>query len=229
VHAEVGLFGGGGFAGVGGGYLAAEAFDAACGVDQLLLAGKERVAGGADFDDDVALVGGAGLKCIAAGALDVDGFVLRVNTFFWHGSSLFGGMESRRNVACRLAVRLQRVGSPSHRLACRGSPQSLCYLPGWPGYRDTMAHYPHFILDSHMEQSDSLGAWRWAACDTWIAWPIGRAFSPRRIELSVTWAFGPGWYMSRRWRWEHRMVDVAPLALEFDARWMWTLSSEHLY
>ena len=47
---------------VGLGVLAAEALDAACGVDQLLLAGEERVAGGADFDDDVALVGGAGLK-----------------------------------------------------------------------------------------------------------------------------------------------------------------------
>jgi hypothetical protein len=61
-----------GFAGVGGGDLAAEALDAAGGVDQLLLAGKERVAGSADFDDDIALVRGAGLKQIAAGALDAD-------------------------------------------------------------------------------------------------------------------------------------------------------------
>ena len=67
------------------GDLAAEALDAACGVDQLLLAGKERVAGSADFDDDVALVGGAGLELVAAGALDVDVVVLGVNSFFWHG------------------------------------------------------------------------------------------------------------------------------------------------
>ena len=75
---------GGGFAGVGGCYLAAEALDAAGGVDQLLLAGEERVAGRADFDDQVALVRGAGVELIAAGALDVNGFVLRVNRFFWH-------------------------------------------------------------------------------------------------------------------------------------------------
>ena len=73
-----------GFAGVRVGDFAAEAFDAAGGVDQLLLAGEERVAGSADFDDDVALVRGTGLKGIAAGALDVDGVVLRVNCFFWH-------------------------------------------------------------------------------------------------------------------------------------------------
>jgi hypothetical protein len=73
-------------AGVGVGKLAAEALDAACGIDQLLLAGEERVAGGADFEDDIALVRGAGLKVIAAGALDGDGVVLRVNSFFWHGS-----------------------------------------------------------------------------------------------------------------------------------------------
>jgi len=56
-----GLGGGGGcgLAGVGAGDLAAEALDAAGGIDQLLLAGEERVALRADFDDDVALVGGA--------------------------------------------------------------------------------------------------------------------------------------------------------------------------
>jgi hypothetical protein len=79
-------FGSVGFTGGGGSYLAAEALDTACGVDQLLLAGKERVARSADFDDDVALVGGAGLKCIPARALDVDFLVLRVNSLFWHGS-----------------------------------------------------------------------------------------------------------------------------------------------
>src|SRR5580700_8869452 len=62
--------GGFGFAGVGFVEFAAEALDAAGGVDQLLLAGEERVAGGADFDDDVALVGGAGLKGRSAGAFD---------------------------------------------------------------------------------------------------------------------------------------------------------------
>ena len=83
------LRGGLGLAGVRLGELAAEALDAACGVDQLLLAGEERVAGGADFDDDVALMRGAGLKRVPAGALDVDVVVLRVNTFFWHGKCPF--------------------------------------------------------------------------------------------------------------------------------------------
>ena len=55
---ECGLFGGGfgfggvGFAGVGFGELAAEALDAARGVDELLLAGEEGVAGRADFEHD---------------------------------------------------------------------------------------------------------------------------------------------------------------------------------
>ena len=73
-----------GLAGVGSCELAAEAFDATCGVDQLLLAGEEWVAGGADFKDDVALVRGAGLKVGSAGALDGDDVVLRVNSFFRH-------------------------------------------------------------------------------------------------------------------------------------------------
>ena len=39
-----------------GGVLAAEALDASGGINQLLLAGEERVAGGADFEQDVAFV-----------------------------------------------------------------------------------------------------------------------------------------------------------------------------
>src|SRR5438876_8814260 len=61
-----------GFAGIGFVELAAETLDAACGVDQLLLAGEVGVAVRADFDDDVALVRGAGLKAGPAGALDVN-------------------------------------------------------------------------------------------------------------------------------------------------------------
>ena len=55
-------FGGFGLGGVGFGVLAAEALDATGGVHQLLLAGKERVAGGADFHVDIALVGRAGKR-----------------------------------------------------------------------------------------------------------------------------------------------------------------------
>ena len=79
--------------------LAAEPVDAACGVDQLLLAGEERVAGGADFEDDVALVGGTRLEDGSAGALYVDVFILRVNPLLRHLEyPLSGG---------RLAVRLR--------------------------------------------------------------------------------------------------------------------------
>src|SRR5260370_10517777 len=80
-----GLAGGLRFAGVGFVEFATEALDAACGVDQLLLAGEVGVAGGADFDDDVALVRGASFKAGSAGTLDVDALVLWVNSFFWHG------------------------------------------------------------------------------------------------------------------------------------------------
>ena len=117
-----GLFGGGGFgggfgfAGGGVGYLAAEALDAAGGVDQLLLAGEERVAVGADFNDDIALVRGAGLKVVAAGAFDVDALVLRVNGFFWHGANLF----------------LLRVLPAGSRFACNGRGHRHIDLPVAP-------------------------------------------------------------------------------------------------
>lgn len=62
--------GGFGFAGVAFGVLAAEALHSAGGIHELLLAGKEGVAGGADFYADIALVGGAGDKCVPAGAVD---------------------------------------------------------------------------------------------------------------------------------------------------------------
>jgi hypothetical protein len=77
------LRGGLGLAGFGLGEFAAETLDAACGVDQLLLAGEVWVAGRTDFNDDIAFVRGTGFKRVSAGALDVDGFILRVNLLFW--------------------------------------------------------------------------------------------------------------------------------------------------
>ena len=72
------LFCGGGFGGFdfggGVGVLFGEAFDAAGGVDELLFAGEEGVAIGADFDvEAVALDGRARLKIVAAGAVDCYG------------------------------------------------------------------------------------------------------------------------------------------------------------
>lgn len=49
-------------------------------IDQLLSAGKERVAGGADFHADVAFVRGSRFKGMSAGADDVNFVVCGVNT-----------------------------------------------------------------------------------------------------------------------------------------------------
>ena len=68
----------------GFGILAAEALDAASGVDEALLAGEEGVAGGADFDVDVALVGRTGFKAVATGAENADGGVVGVDLFLGH-------------------------------------------------------------------------------------------------------------------------------------------------
>lgn len=81
------LFCGGGFGGfdLGGGVgvLFGEAFDAAGGVDELLFAGEEGVAIGADFDvEAVAFDGRASLKIMAAGAVNRYGVIIGVNTGF---------------------------------------------------------------------------------------------------------------------------------------------------
>jgi len=68
-----------GFGSIALGVLAAEALYAAGGVHELLLAGKEGMAGGADFYADVALVGGAGGKCVSAGAMHADLAVAGMN------------------------------------------------------------------------------------------------------------------------------------------------------
>src|SRR5450759_515722 len=87
VSAPDSLLGGGlGFSRVALGVLAAETLDAAGGVHELLLAGKEGVAGGANFYADVALVGGTGDECVAAGAMHADLTVVGMDGCF-HVSS----------------------------------------------------------------------------------------------------------------------------------------------
>src|SRR5207253_9185573 len=81
------LFGGCfGFSCIALGVLAAEALDAAGGVHELLLAGKERMASGTDFHADVALVGGPGDKCVTAGAMHANFVVAGMDGCF-HVSS----------------------------------------------------------------------------------------------------------------------------------------------
>ena len=75
-------FGGFDFGG-GVGVLFGEAFDAARGVNQLLFAGEEGMAIGADFDSEhVAFDGRAGGEIVAAGAMDCYGVIIGVNTGF---------------------------------------------------------------------------------------------------------------------------------------------------
>ena len=61
--------------------LLVELVNAAAGVNELLLAGVERVALGADLDGDV-LLRGAGLVHGAAGAADRGRLVIRMDTVF---------------------------------------------------------------------------------------------------------------------------------------------------
>ena len=81
------LFGGFDF---GGGVcvLLGEALDAAGGVHELLFAGKERVAVGADFDaKHFALYGGASLKRMTAGAVHRNGVIVGVDSRL-HGTPI---------------------------------------------------------------------------------------------------------------------------------------------
>src|ERR1051325_3500744 len=59
-----------------------EAIDASSGIDQLLFAGEERVASRANFDVQVALLGGAGLERLAASAGNIYFDVFWVNSWF---------------------------------------------------------------------------------------------------------------------------------------------------
>lgn len=65
--------------------LAAEALHATGGINHLLLASKKRVAVGADFHVDVALMGRTGLKTVTARAYHADGVVIRMNSLLRHG------------------------------------------------------------------------------------------------------------------------------------------------
>jgi hypothetical protein len=64
---------------VGLGILAAETFDASGGIDQFLFAGEERMAVGADFYVDVALMSGAGHETVPARAHHTDLPVCRMD------------------------------------------------------------------------------------------------------------------------------------------------------
>jgi vancomycin permeability regulator SanA len=88
------LFGRFGFGGVAFRVFAAEAFYAAGGVHELLLAGKEGMAGGADFNADIALMRRARYKCVPAGAMNADLAVVRMDSCFHVNSTSIQTFDS---------------------------------------------------------------------------------------------------------------------------------------
>jgi hypothetical protein len=69
----------------------AELVHPAGGIDNLLLAGKERMAGGADFDTQVMGGGAAGLEAVATAAGYVHFDVIRMDIgFHWETSCWLG-------------------------------------------------------------------------------------------------------------------------------------------
>jgi hypothetical protein len=81
--------------GGGVGVFLGEAFDATGGVDELLLAGEEGMATGADFDvKPVTLDGGTGGEIVTAGAVYGDLVIVGVNTGF-HDAPVCRGRSAR--------------------------------------------------------------------------------------------------------------------------------------
>jgi hypothetical protein len=93
----------------GGGFLAIaliEAIDASCGIDQLLLAGKERVASGTNFNVQVTFLGGASLELLAARAGDGNINVFWVNSWF-HLITLYRrrpGRNFKRDIVAEMVI-----------------------------------------------------------------------------------------------------------------------------
>ena len=93
----------------GGGFLAialVEAVDASSGIDQLLLAGKERVASGTNFDVQVTFLGRARLERLAARAGDGNINVFWVNSWF-HLITLYrrhAGRDFKRDILAETTV-----------------------------------------------------------------------------------------------------------------------------
>ena len=97
----------------GGGFLAValvEAIDSSRGVDQLLLAGKERVASRTNFNVQVTFLGRASLEGLAARAGDGDINVFWVDSWF-HLITLYRrrpGRDFKRDILAEQADFTQR-------------------------------------------------------------------------------------------------------------------------
>src|ERR1041384_716861 len=96
-----------------------EAVHASGGIDQLLLAGKERVASGTNFDVQVTFLGGASLERLAARAGDGDINVFWVNSWF-HMLTLSRqppGRDFKRDIVAETSCFTQRHKgkTPTHK------------------------------------------------------------------------------------------------------------------
>jgi hypothetical protein len=78
----ISLFGSCGFRGLFFGVPPVKSIDAARSVDQLLLTGKERMAGRTNLHVQIVFAGGTGLKGLAAGAGNCDFLIFRMNSGF---------------------------------------------------------------------------------------------------------------------------------------------------
>ena len=96
--------------------LLVELVHAAAGVDELLLAGVEGVALGADFNRDV-LLGGTGLNHVAAGAANRGRLIIGMNAFFHVFISSF---QSALSIPSRYRYRAQMWLSDSR-------PDQICF------------------------------------------------------------------------------------------------------
>ena len=120
LRGRLGLFGG-----AGDFVLLLETVHAAGGIHQLLAAREERVAGGTDFDADVAFVRRFGLERVAAGADHVHRGISRMNSsFHFCGGDPFETLSITKTGNPRGPVRDPRgsIAIESLRLGCaRGS------------------------------------------------------------------------------------------------------------
>jgi len=106
------LLSSGGFGG-GVGVLLGEAFDASSGIHELLLAGEERVAIGANFDaQHVALDGGASGESVPTGTVDGNGVIVGVNTGFHESPFCRGRSAPHPGLAGATAASLGRKQLP---------------------------------------------------------------------------------------------------------------------
>lgn len=88
---------------LGLGVFATEALHAARGVDQLLFAGKERVAVGANFGVDIAFIRGARGEVVPTGADHFDLVIVRMNPCLRHDSKTLSLQSSYSTVKMRNA------------------------------------------------------------------------------------------------------------------------------